>query len=153
MKSVTILKTTADWNEWILTVNVLINRYEVKKYVDLIKIEISESTSPTMPEIFEIKKSVTRLTDLDATQLTMFEMMTKRYKITSVNVIKKLNALKFLNTHIIFFINRFNMLYLIDMIIVYQKFHALKAHLASTDKVRKMKIIKRYKMLQKAFKQ
>ena len=133
--------------------NFLINRYEVKKYVDLIKAEVSKSTAPTMPKIFEIKKDVTKLTDLDATQLTMFEMMTEKYKITSVNVIKKLNALKFLNTHIISFINHFNMLYLIDIIIVYQKLHALKSHLASTDRVRKMEIIRRYKMLEKAFKQ
>ena len=49
--------------------------------------------------------------------------------------------------------DRSNMLYLIDMTTVYQKLQALKAHLAPTDRVRKMEVIRRYKMLQKALKQ
>ena len=67
IKSVTILKTAVDWDEWILAINLLANRYGIKEYVDLTKAEIREPTPPTTPEISEIKEGVTWLTDLDAT--------------------------------------------------------------------------------------
>ena len=76
-------------------------------------------------------------------------MLMNRHKIVFKIIEFKFNVLKFLNTHIISIVNRINMMHFMKIKIVYQKFQSLRIHIVSIDKIKKLKIIKKYRALQK----
>ena len=76
-------------------------------------------------------------------------MLMNKHKIIFRIIKIKFNVLKFLNTDIISIINRINMMHFTKMKIVYQKFQSLKIHIIFIDRIKKLKIIKKYKTLQK----
>ena len=75
-----------------------------------------------------------------------------RHKIVFRIIKFKFDVLKFLNTHIISTVDRINMMHFMKMKIVYQKLQSLKTHIIFIDRIKKLKIIKKYKALQKIFK-
>lgn len=128
-------------------------RYEISDYVNLIRLEKSKSIEFSILEFSDVLNGVTKLFDLNANQKTKLNMLTKKYKFTSRFIIMKFDVLKFLNTHIFATINCVIVLHLIDMKTIYQKFFVLKNCLVFTDRVRKIKVIKQYRFLQKILKQ
>jgi hypothetical protein len=65
---------------------------------------------------------------------------------------KRIDVLKNLNIFILISVDRFNLIYLRNQKTIHQKLSALKKFLASTNRVRKLEIIRKYKNLQKALK-
>ena len=100
----------------------------------------------------DVKTKAIKFIDLNAFQKIDLNMLMNKHKII-VKIIKfKLDALKFLNTHIISIVDRINMIHFMKMKIVYQKFQSLRIHIVFINKIKKLKIIKKYKALQKIFK-
>ena len=100
----------------------------------------------------DVKTKAIKFTDLNAFQKINLNMLMNRHKIIFKIIKFNFDALKFLNTHIISIVNRINIMHLMKMKIVYQKFQSLKIHIIFIDRIRKLKIIKKYKALQKNFK-
>jgi hypothetical protein len=69
----------------------------------------------------------------------------RRYK-------ERIDALKNLNIFILTSVDRFNLIYLRNQKTIHQKLSILKKRLASTNRVRKLEMIRKYKDLQRAFK-
>jgi hypothetical protein len=65
---------------------------------------------------------------------------------------KKIDALKNLNIFILTSVNRFNLIYLRNQKTIYQKLSILKKRLASRNRVRRLKIVRKYKNLQRVLK-
>jgi hypothetical protein len=69
----------------------------------------------------------------------------RRYK-------KKIDVLKNLNIFILTSIDRFNLIYFRDQKTIHQKLLTLEKRFASTNRIRRLEIVRKYKNLQKAFK-
>jgi phosphoglycerate-specific signal transduction histidine kinase len=65
---------------------------------------------------------------------------------------KRIDVLKNLIIFIFILINRFNLIYFRNQKTIHQKLSTLKKRFASTNRVRKFEMIRKYKDLQKAFK-
>jgi hypothetical protein len=65
---------------------------------------------------------------------------------------KRIDVLKNLNIFILTSIDRFNLIYLKNQKTIHQKSSILKKRLASTNRIRRLEIIRKYKNLQRAFK-
>jgi hypothetical protein len=65
---------------------------------------------------------------------------------------KKIDVLKNLNIFILTSIDRFNLIYLRNQKTIHQKLSTLKKRLASTNRIRRLEIVRKYKNLQRAFK-
>ena len=100
----------------------------------------------------DVKTKTTKLIDLNAFQKIDLNMLMNRHKIIFRIIKFKFDVLKFLNTYIISIVDRINMIHFMKMKIVYQKLQSLKIHIIFIDKIRKLKIIKKYKTLQRIFK-
>ena len=151
-KTTIFLKSFVDWNEWILIINFIIDRYDISEYANLNKFEKSKFMKFDFFQYFDVKTKTIKFIDLNAFQKIDLNMLMNKYKIIFKIIKIKFDILKFLNTHIISTINRINMMHFMKMKIVYQKFQSLKIHIIFIDKIKKLKIIKKYKTLQKIFK-
>lgn len=152
-KATVFLKSSIDWDEWILVVNLLADRYGISDYVDLDKPEKPEPKEPDLPDYSDVKQGATKLTDLDASQKVDLNMLMDRHKIALRTIKTKLDALKLLDTHIISTVDRTNMMHLMGMKTAYQKLKSLKSHIAPTDRIRKLEVFRKYRSLQKTPKQ
>ena len=103
-------------------------------------------------QYFDVKTKATKFIDLNAFQKSDLNMLMNKHKIVFRIIKIKFNVLKFLNTHIISTVDRINMMHFMKMKIVYQKFQSLKIHIVFIHKIKKLKIIKKYKTLQKTSK-
>jgi hypothetical protein len=65
---------------------------------------------------------------------------------------EKIDVLKNLNIFILILIDQFNLIYLRNQKTIHQKLSILKKRLASTNRIRRLKIVRKYKNLQKTFK-
>ena len=143
-KATIFLKSFVDWNEWILIINFIIDRYDINEYANLNKFEKSKFMKSKFFQYFDVKTKAIKFIDLN--------MLMNRHKIIFKIIKFKFDVLKFLNTHIISIVDRINMMHFMKMKIVYQKFQSLKIHIIFIDRIRKLKIIKKYKTLQNFFK-
>ena len=148
-KTTVFLKSSVDWDEWILIINFIVDRYEISEYADLNQFEKSKFKKSDFFQYFDVKKKATRFIDLNAFQKIDLNMLMNRHKIDFKIIKIKFDILKFLNTHIISIVNSFNMMHFMKMKIVYQKFQFLRTHITSIDRIKKLKVIKKYKTLQK----
>ena len=135
-----------------MIIELMTMRFNVQKYVDFIKPKVTESQKPQMLEFSDVKFIVSKLSDLDTNEKTNLKFLIERYRLALQTVAKKSNALKLLNTHIIFNIDRIHLMHLTEMITIYQKLNILKKRLVSTNRVRKIEMTRRYKEFQKALK-
>ncbi len=147
-----ILKKLDDWDEWIMIVKTMTKRDDVEKYVNLIKIESAKSIEFDLSIFFTIKFDATNFTDLSIDEQRDLAIMREDYKKKMRKYKERIDALKNLNIFILISIDRFNLIYLRDQKTVHQKLSALKKRLASTNRVRKLEMIRKYKNLQRAFK-
>ena len=151
-KTTIFLKLCIDWNEWILIINFITDRYNISEYADLNKFEKSKFMKFDFFQYFDVKTKTIKFIDLNAFQKIDLNMLMNKHKIIFKIIKFKFDALKFLNTHIISIVNCINMMHFIKMKIVYQKLQSLRIHIVFIDKIKKLKIIKKYKILQKTSK-
>lgn len=97
-----------------------------------------------------MKFKTTKFSDLDEIQKTDLKFLIEKYKLILRIAIKIFEALKVLNTHVISFVDRNFLMYLIENVIVYQKLNCLKTRLAPTNRAKKIEMIKKYRKLQKS---
>lgn len=79
-------------------------------------------------------------------------MLTKKYKLALRIYTIKTDAYKLLNTYIITVVDQINMLQLTNIKTAYQKLQFLKKHIALKNCIQKIKVIKKYRILQKTLK-
>ncbi len=79
-------------------------------------------------------------------------MLRKNHKKNLRTYKKRIEALKALNLYILISMNQINLLYLRNYVTMFQKLFAFKKRLASTDQIRELKIVRKYKNLLRAFK-
>jgi hypothetical protein len=147
-----ILKKLDDWDKWIMIVKTMTKRDDVERYVNLIKIESAQFIELDFFIFFTIKFDATNSTDLSIDEQRDLAIMRKDYKKKMRKYKKRIDALKNLNIFILTSVDRFNFIYLRNQKTIHQKLSALKKHLASTNRVRKLEMIRKYKDLQRAFK-
>jgi hypothetical protein len=135
-----------------MIVKTMTKRDDVEKYVNLIKIESAKSIEFDLSIFFTIKFDATNFTDLSIDEQRDLAIMREDYKKKMRKYKERIDALKNLNIFILISIDRFNLIYLRDQKTVHQKLSALKKRLASTNRVRKLEMIRKYKNLQRAFK-
>jgi hypothetical protein len=132
----------------------MIRRSEIDEYVILIKLEFLELVKLEMFIFFSIKSGVTSFKNLTKNERRDLLMMRDDLKETVRTYREKFEALKALNLHILITVDRFNLIYVMneDTNIVFRKLSVLKKRLALTNRIREMKIIRRYRDLQQLLK-
>jgi hypothetical protein len=151
-KTNVILKKLDDWDEWIMIVKTMIRRDDVERYVNLIKIESIESIELDFSIFFTIKIDAINSTDLSIDEQRDLAILRKDYKNQMRRYKERIDALKNLNIFILTSVDRFNLIYLRNQKTIHQKLSALKKRLASTNRIRRLEIVRKYKNLQRAFK-
>jgi hypothetical protein len=151
-KSNVILKKLDDWNEWIMIVKTMIKRDDVERYVNLIKIESVEFIEFDLSIFFTIKIDAINSTDLSIDEQRDLAILREDYKNQMRRYKERIDALKNLNIFILTSIDRFNLIYLRDQKTIHQKLSTLKKRLASTNRIRRLEIVRKYKNLQRALK-
>ncbi len=152
-KTNVILKKLDDWDEWIMIVKTMIKRDDVERYVNLIKIESVESIEFDLSIFFTIKIDAFNSTDLSIDEQRDLAILREDYKNQMRRYREKIDALKNLNIFILTSVDRFNLIYLRDQKTIHQKLSTLKKRFASTNRIRRLEIARKYKNLQRAFKQ
>ncbi len=147
-----ILKKLDDWDEWVMIVKTMIKRNDVEIYVNLIKIESAEFIELDFFIFFTIKFDATNSIELSIDEQRDLVILREDYKKKMRKYKKRIDALKNLNIFILTSINRFNFIYLRNQKTIHQKLLILKKRLAFTNRVRKFKMIRKYKDLQRTFK-
>jgi hypothetical protein len=127
-------------------------RDDVERYVNLIKIESAEFIEFDLSIFFTIKLDATNSTDLSIDEQRDLAIMREDYKKRMRKYRERIDALKNLNIFILISVDRFNLIYLRDQKTIHQKLSALKKRFASTNRVRKLEMIRQYKDLQRALK-
>jgi hypothetical protein len=130
----------------------MIKRDDVEKYVNMTKIEFAEFIEFDLFIFFTIKFDATNFIDLSIDEQRDLAIMREDYKKKMRKYKKRIDVLKNLNIFILISVDRFNLIYLKNQKTIHQKLSALKKRLASTNRVRKLEIIRKYKNLQKALK-
>jgi hypothetical protein len=151
-KTNVILKKFDDWDEWIMIIKTIIKRDDVKRYVNLIRIESAESIELDLFIFFTIKIDAINSTDLSIDEQRDLVILRKDYKNQMRKYRERIDVLKNLNIFILTSVDRFNLIYLRDQKTIYQKLSALKKRLVSTNRIRRFEMIRKYKNLQKALK-
>jgi hypothetical protein len=135
-----------------MIVKTMTKRDDVEKYVNLIKIESAEFIELDLFIFFTIKFDATNSTDLSIDEQRDLAIMREDYKKKMRKYKERIDVLKNLNIFILISVDRFNFIYLRNQKTIHQKLSTLKKRLASTNRVRKLEMIRKYKNLQRAFK-
>jgi hypothetical protein len=143
-----ILKKLDDWDEWVLIIETMIRRNDVQKYLNLITIESTESVKSSIFTFFAIKLDAIKSNDLSIDQQRDLAILRENHKKTLRTYRERIEALKNLNLFILTSMNRFNLLYLRNQTTIFQKLLVLKKRIAFTNRIRELKIIRKYKNLQ-----
>jgi hypothetical protein len=94
-----------------------------------------------------IVQSTTFSADLIENQRRNLIVLKKNYKKNYRTYREKIKILKILNIFILTSIDQFNLIYLRDQSTIFQKLSTLKKRLASTNQIRELEIIRKYKNL------
>jgi hypothetical protein len=101
---------------------------------------------------FTIKFDATNSIDLSIDEQRDLAIMRENYKKRMRKHKKRIDVLKNLNIFILISVDRFNFIYFRNQKTIHQKLSTLKKRLASTNRIRKLEMIRKYKNLQKALK-
>ncbi len=123
-------------------------RDDIDAYVNLIKFESSESVKPILSTFSSIRDEITSSKNLIENERRDLLMMRDDFTKTMRTYREKFEAFKALNLHILITVDRSNLIYLMNEDIVFRKLSALKKRLVFTNRIREMKIIRRYRDLQ-----
>jgi hypothetical protein len=135
-----------------MIVMTMIKRDDVERYVNLIKIESIESIEFDLSIFFTIKIDAINSIDLSIDEQRDLAILREDYKDQMRRYKERIDALKNLNIFILTSVDRFNLIYLRDQKTIHQKLSILKKRLASTNRIRRLEIARKYKNLQRAFK-
>ncbi len=135
-----------------MIVKTMIKRDDVERYVNLIKIESAEFIEFDLFIFFTIKFDATNSIELSIDEQRDLVILREDYKKKKRKYKKRIDALKNLNIFILTSVDRFNLIYLRNQKTVHQKLSTLKERLASTNRIRRLEIVRKYKNLQRAFK-
>jgi hypothetical protein len=135
-----------------MIVKAMTKRDDVERYVNLIKIEFEEFIKLDLFIFFTIKLDATNSIDLSIDEQRDLAIMREDYKKRMRKFKERIDVLKNLNIFIFISIDRFNFIYLRNQKTIHQKLSTLKKRLASTNRIRKLEIIRKYKNLQRALK-
>jgi hypothetical protein len=81
MKTNVILRESADWDEWILIINAMVKRGDVREYVNITAVnKPMEPARPAIPTISMVKPGAVSLADLDETQQKELSMLREDFK-------------------------------------------------------------------------
>ncbi len=151
---IVVLVKSSDWDEWILIINFMTRRNDIDVYVNLIKLEFSESVKSILLTFSSIKDEISSSKNLIEDERRDLSMMRDDFKKTMRTYREKFEILKTLNLHILITVNRFNLIYLIneDTNIVFRKLTTLKKRFVFTNCIREMKMIRRNRDLQQSSK-
>jgi hypothetical protein len=144
-----ILKKPDDWDEWVLIIDTMIKRDNIQKYVNLIRIiESTESVKSSILTFFTIKLDAVKSNDLSINQQRDLAILRENHKKTLRTCRERIEVFKNLNLFILTSVNRFNLLYLRNQTTIFQKLLVLKKRLALTNRIQKLKVIRKYRDLQ-----
>jgi hypothetical protein len=125
----------------------MIKREKVDNYVNLIKLELNEFVKSITSTFFSILIIVTSSTDFSEDQRRDLAIFKKNHKKNLRTYKKRIETLKVLNLYILISVNQINLLYLKEHVTMFQKLLALKKRFASIDRIRELKIVRKYKKL------
>lgn len=129
------------------------NQTNIEIYINLSTItELPKSIKSIIFIYSNVKSKTTKTLNLNKNEKIKFKVKRKDYKFEFIDYKKKTDALKSLKNFIILFIDRFHIMHFVNQKTIYQKFNVLRIRLISTNHVRKVKIIKKYKKMQRVFK-
>ncbi len=131
-----------------LIIETMIKRNDVQKYVNLITIESTESIKSSTLTFFIVKLEAIKSDDLSIDQQRDLAILRENHKKTLRTYREKIETLKNLNLFILTSVNRFNLLYLRDQTTIFQKLLVLKKRLVFANRIRELKVIRKYKNLQ-----
>jgi flagellar motility protein MotE (MotC chaperone) len=151
-KTNVILKKFDDWNEWIMIVKTMIRRDDVERYVNLIKIESVKSIEFNLSIFFTIKIDAINSTDLSIDEQRDLAILREDYKNQMRKYKERIDVLKNLNIFILTSVDRFKLIYLRNQKTIHQKLSILKKRFTSTNRIRRLEIVRKNKNLQRAFK-
>jgi hypothetical protein len=151
-KTNVILKKLDDWDEWIMIIKTMIKRDDVEQYVNLIRIELTKSIELDISIFFTIKIDAINSINLSIDEQRDLVILRKNYKNQMRKYKKKIDALKNLNMFILTSIDWFNLIYLRNQKTIHRKLFTLKKRFASTNRIRRLEMTRKYKNLQKALK-
>jgi hypothetical protein len=135
-----------------MIVKTMIRRDDVERYVNLIKNVLIESIELDLLIFFTIKIDAINSTDLSVDEQRDLAILREDYKNQMRRYRERIDALKNLNIFILTSVDRFNLIYLRDQKTIHQILSILKKRLASTNRIRRLEIVRKYKNLQRAFK-
>jgi hypothetical protein len=136
-----------------MIIKTMIKRDDVERYVNLIKIvKSTESIELDLSIFFTIKIDAINSTDLSIDEQRDLVILRENYKNQMRRYRKRIDVWKNLNIFILTSVDRFNLIYLRDQKTIHQKLSTLKKRLASTNRIRRLEMIRKYKNLQKALK-
>ncbi len=136
-----------------LIVDAMIQREDIQEYVNLARIVKSiELIKKSTSNFFTIVQSTTFSTNLIENQRRNLIVLRKNHKKNLRTYREKIEILKVLNLFILTSVDRSNLIYLRSQNTIFQKLSALKKRLASTNRIRELEIIRKYKNLQRASK-
>jgi hypothetical protein len=148
-----VLKELDDWDEWILIIETMTKRESIERYVNLFKIDESiESIKSSTSFFATIKFDAENSDALFDEQRRDLIILRKDHKKKLRTYRKRIETLKNLNTFILTWVDWFNLIYLRDRKTIFQKLLVLKKRLASTNRIRKLEMIRKYKNLQRTSK-
>jgi hypothetical protein len=120
--------------------------------VNLIRIESTKSIEFDLFIFFTIKIDAINSTNLSIEKQRDLVILREDYKNQIRKYKKKIDVLKNLNIFILTSIDRFNLIYLRNQKTIHQKLSTLRKRFASTNRVRRLEMTRKYKDLQKALK-
>jgi hypothetical protein len=135
-----------------MIIKTIIKRDDVERYVNLIRIESAELIELDLFIFFTIKIDAINSTDLSIDEQRDLVIMREDYKYWMRKYKERIDALKNLNIFILTSVDRFNLIYLKNQKTIHQNLSILKKRLASTNRIRRLEIARKYKNLQRAFK-
>jgi hypothetical protein len=133
-----------------MIVKTMTKRDDVERYVNLIKIEFAKFIELDLSIFFTIKLDATNSIELSIDEQRDLVILREDYKKKMRKYKERIDALKNLNIFILTSVDRFNLIYLRNQKTIHQKLSTLKKRLASTNRIRKLEMIRKYKDLQRA---
>ncbi len=130
-----------------MIIKTMIKRDDVERYVNLIRIESAKLIELDLFIFFTIKINAINSTNLSIDEQRDFVILREDYRNQMRKYKKKIDALKNLNIFILTSVDRFNLIYFRNQKTIHQKLSTLNKCLASTNRIRRLEIVRKYKNL------
>jgi hypothetical protein len=147
-----IFKNFNDWDEWFLIIKTIIKRDKIERFVNLIIIELNESSKSSFSIFLNLVNDVTFSINLLFEKRHDLIILREDYKKLLRTYRKRIEALKILDLFVLISIDWTNLLYFKNKATIFQKLFTFEKRLTSIDRINKLEIVRKYKNLFRAFK-